>query len=317
MIASPTEPRATRLVRPLRRRTQSPQNVERDVTIVIKTFERPAALLRLVASIRRRYSRIPVYVVDDSALPLDPVPAGVTRYWHLPFHTGVSYGRNFGLAKVETEYVLFSDDDLVFKRRTDLARMESALRSTVFDIVSCRWVDHDLHDVSTGACRGVRHFEGTIDIVDGLYVHRFRATRGAADGLPIFDVVHNFFMASRERLGDEPWDPRLKTAEHSDFFLAMKDRGLLATRLPDVFVYHYPMLAPTYTPYRANTGEFEDLWRRKLGTRGETFVGSQFDRRDLFLRRYPSKVMYTARRVRRVATRLVRDRRLRAPRPSS
>jgi glycosyltransferase involved in cell wall biosynthesis len=213
-------------------------DVERDVTIVVKTFERPAALLRLVASIRRFYPRIAVYVVDDSAEPLDPVPEDVTRYWHLPFNVGASAGRNFGLAQVETEYVLFVDDDLVFKRRTNLEKMARALASTRFDIVSCQWVDHDAHDLRTGVSRGIRRFEGTIDVVDGMCVHRYRATRGEMDGLPVFDVVHQFFMARRARLGDDPWDARLKTEEHSDFFLTMKERGLLATRLPDVFVYH-------------------------------------------------------------------------------
>ncbi len=294
------------------RGARSDLDVERDVTIVIKTFERPAALLRLVGSIRRLYPRIRVYVVDDSAQPLDPVPEGVTRYWHLPFHVGVGHGRNFGLAQVDTEYVVLADDDLVFKRRTNLTKMARALRSTRFDIVSCRWVDHDLHDVSVGACRGVRHFEGTIEIEEGMYMHRFRATRGEIDGLPIFDVVHNFFIGTRERLGENPWDPWLKTNEHSDFFLRMRARGLLATRLPDVFVYHYPMLVPRYAPYRRDTASYDEYWRRKLGTRGEVFVGRQFDRRDLFLRRYPSKSACTVRRAARVTKRLLREGHLRA-----
>ena len=119
-------------------------NVERDVTIAVKTFQRPEALLRLVESIRRFYPEIAVHVVDDSEQPLDAVPEGITRYRHLPFNSlGVSAGRNFGLRHVETEYVLVCDDDMVFGRRTDLGAMLRALTSTRFDLVSCMWMDHE------------------------------------------------------------------------------------------------------------------------------------------------------------------------------
>src|SRR5205823_5665748 len=61
-----------------------PLSEEREVTVVVKTFQRPEALRRLVASIRRFYPDIGLFVVDDSEEPLEPVPPGITRYWHLP-----------------------------------------------------------------------------------------------------------------------------------------------------------------------------------------------------------------------------------------
>jgi glycosyltransferase involved in cell wall biosynthesis len=92
------------------------------VTVLIKTFERPDCLRRLVASIRRFYPRIPILVVDDSREPLDLVREGVTRYLHEPYNS-LSSGRNFGLRHVETPYVLVIDDDMVFGRKTDIGRM--------------------------------------------------------------------------------------------------------------------------------------------------------------------------------------------------
>jgi len=50
-----------------------------DLTVVVKTFQRPDALRRLLASIRRFAPSLPVYVVDDSEQPLEPLPEGVTR----------------------------------------------------------------------------------------------------------------------------------------------------------------------------------------------------------------------------------------------
>jgi len=108
-------------------------NVETDVTIAVKTFQRPEALLRLLESIRRFYPAVAVHVVDDSERALEPVPDVITRYWHLPFNSlGVSAGRNFSLRHVETEYVLVCDDDMVFGRRTDLGEMLRTLISTRF-----------------------------------------------------------------------------------------------------------------------------------------------------------------------------------------
>jgi glycosyltransferase involved in cell wall biosynthesis len=285
-------------------------DVERDVTILVKTFERPDALRRLVASIRRSYSRVAVLVVDDSAEPLEPTPAGITRYLHEPYNTlGAAGGRNYGLRRVETPYVLFCDDDMVFERRTDLGRLLHVLESTSFDVVSCVWLDHDPW---TGICRGPRRFEGTLDIEDRVLVHRLGATRGSVDGLPVFDVVHQFFLASRERLGDDPWDAELNLSEHYELFLSLKERGLRSTRLPDVVVEHRQELPPGYQEVREDTSRYVEAWLAKRGLRGVRVEGELFRPGDRIRYGLPSAATYAARRASRVVRRLVRERRLRA-----
>lgn len=164
-------------------------------------------LTGLVKSIRRFYPHIPVLVVDDSAAPLERVPAGVTRYLHEPHNSlGIAGGRNFGLGHVESEYVLICDDDMVFVPRTDLGKMLQTLETTPFDIVACRWLDHDpRRDIPLGH----RRFEGTAEIVRGDVVRRLGVASGEVDGLPAYDVVANFFVASVDRLGPNPWNARL------------------------------------------------------------------------------------------------------------
>jgi hypothetical protein len=286
-------------------------NVERDLTILVKTFQRPEALRRLVASIRRFYPSIPVFVVDDSAEPFEPVPEGITRYWHLPFDSmGLSAGRNFGLRHVETDYVLLCDDDMVFGRRTDLHKMLATLTATRFDVVSCMWMDHDPWK---SIRRGYRRYEGTLEIVDGALVHRLGATRGTVDGLPVFDIVHQFFVASMEMLGRDPYDGRLKIgAEHLEFFLALEERGLLCTRLPDVVVYHYPELPPAYQSFRANTAPYLRLLKETRGFERQVTAGRLFRPTDRLVYRLPSAAAYTGRRAVRVARRLLREGRIRA-----
>jgi Glycosyl transferase family 2 len=285
-------------------------DLERDVTVLVKTFERPETLRRLVTSIRRFYERMPIVVVDDSAAPLDPVPEAISQYVHAPYNSlGAAGGRNLGLTHVETQHVLVSDDDMVFERRTDVGRMLFALETTGFDVVSCTWLDYDPW---RGICRGPRRFEGTLDIEDGILVHRLGTTRGSIDGLPVFDVVHQFFVASVERLGPDPWDAELNLSEHYELFLTLKERGLLCTRLPDVVVQHRQELPPGYQAVRENTRRYVDLWQEKRGIHGKREVGSLFRPSDRVRYGLPSGAAFTARRVSRLGHRLVRERRLRA-----
>ena len=286
-------------------------SVEQDVTVVVKTFQRPDSLCRLLASIRRFYPGIAVVVVDDSEAPLDPVPEGITSYRHFPFDSlGVSAGRNAGVREVETEYVLISDDDMVLGRKTDLGKMLRTVRATRFDLVSCRWMDHEPW---RSIRRGYRRYEGTLEIADGTLVHHLGETRGTIDGLPVFDIVHQFFVTKTELLRENPWDERFKVAgEHVAFFLALKERGLLCTRLPDVVVYHYPALPPEYQSFRANTAADLQLLRETRGFDREFVAGSLFRPSDAIVHRLPGTVASTGKRAVRVARRLVREGRVRA-----
>ena len=298
------------LLRSRRQARASAADVQRDVTVLVKTFERPDCLTRLVASIRRFYPRILIFVVDDSREPFEPLPDGVMRYWHLPYRSlGSGPGRNFGLRHVETEYVLVCDDDMVFGRKTDLRRMLRALETTPFDIVSCMWMDHDPWK---GIRKGFNRWEGTLEIVDRTLVHHFDEARDEVGGLPVFDVVHQFFMARVERLGEDPWEPAIKVRDHDECFLRLRDRGLRSTRLSDVVVYHHPELPPSYQSVRENTAESLEIWKRIRGIDRLEFRGRLFRRSDRLRYQLPSTVAYTARRVKRVGTRLLREGKLRA-----
>jgi hypothetical protein len=185
------------------------------LTAVVKAFERPAAVRRLVASVRRFYPDVKVIVVDDSRRParLSGVETLV-----LPFDSGVSAGRSAGLARTETPYFLNLDDDFVFYRHTDLIR-------------ALRWMQANPE----------------IDIMGGEVVHLplfhtadySRATLPHTGARPVFPVgssigglvvygkVANFFLGRTERLRLVDWDPALKRMEHADFFA--RSQGVLTS----------------------------------------------------------------------------------------
>ncbi len=285
------------------------KDLESDVTVLVKTFERPDALRRLVASIRQLYKRMPIIVVDDSREPLDPLPETISDYVHAPYNSlGAAGGRNLGLTRVETPYVLVCDDDMVFERRTDVGRMLFSLETTRFDLVSCVWLDFDPWK---GICRGPRRFEGTLDIEDGVLVHRLGATRGTFDGLPVFDIVHQFFVASVERLGPDPWDAELNLSEHYELFLSLKERGLLSTRLPDVVVEHRQERPPGYQEIREANQADKERWLAKRGLREVRVEGGLFKPSDRIRYGLPTAAAYNVRRTARVGKRLVSEGRLR------
>src|SRR5947209_7439453 len=97
-----------------------------DLTAIIKTFERPGSLDRLLGSIRRICPELRLIVVDDSRQPREI--AGVEMVI-LPFDSGVSAGRAEGLKRVATEYVMMLDDDFVFYRRSRLAEALTLLNT--------------------------------------------------------------------------------------------------------------------------------------------------------------------------------------------
>jgi glycosyltransferase involved in cell wall biosynthesis len=183
------------------------------VTALIKTFERPHVLRRLVDSITRRYPTLRVVVVDDSRAPTRL--AGVETI-AMPFRSGVSAGRNEGLRHVTTEYVLVLDDDLVLYRGTSMREaVELMERHPEIDIMGGRLIQLPLSQSS---------HPGQIFHTDAKPVRPFGSKIG---GLTVCEKVNNFFLARTERLRLVPWDPELKLLDHADFFT--RALGVLTT----------------------------------------------------------------------------------------
>lgn len=208
-----------------------PAPVEPDLlaqlTAVIKTFERPQALRRLVRSIRRLYPGLRVIVVDDSLEPLE-LPGIETVI--LPYDSGVGAGRQAGLRRVETPYILNLDDDFVFCRLTGLGGA-LALMQRVPEI-----------DIMGGAVVNLPLFECGDYSTVGLFATRSAPVRPPGThigGLVVHDKVPNFFLGRTERVRLVDWDPALKRVDHADFFT--RARGtLLSVYNPDLRCLHVP-----------------------------------------------------------------------------
>ena len=177
-------------------------------TALIKTFERPRVLRRLLSSLQRLYPSLSIVVIDDSREPVRL--EGVTTVV-MPYDSGISAGRNEGLKHVTTKYVLVLDDDLVFYRNTRLAEALALLEQhPEIDIMGGQLVD-----VPFLTTRPLGAIAGSIYATEAVPTVPIGST---LHGLTVCEKVANFFLARTDRLALVPWDPELKRMEHADFF---------------------------------------------------------------------------------------------------
>lgn len=196
--------------------TEEPSPHLPELTVLIKTFERPYATNLLLESIRRFYPQLPIIVVDDSRNPTQFAAASQTIF--MPYDSGLSAGRMAGLEHIHTPYTLLLDDDYVFYRHT---RINSALSLMV---------QHPEIDIMGGTLIYLPFYTTTDYRKAALYktdvppVHPLGSKIG---GLTVMDKVANFFIAQTERLKLVGWDTQLKLMEHAEFFT--RARGILTT----------------------------------------------------------------------------------------
>jgi len=195
------------------------------LTAMIKTFERPAIVARLVESIRERYPSLPIVVVDDSR---EPRPIAGVETVVLPFDGGVSAGRQAGLDRVRTPYILVLDDDFIFSRATDLAPTLNRLaRQPAIDILGGLLVDLPL----------LRHRRPPVGPIFPTTAQPLVAIGSRVDGLLVCDKVTNFYIARTDRLRLVGWDAALRRIDHADFFT--RALGVLVTAFdPDLKAFH-------------------------------------------------------------------------------
>ncbi|MCI0394037.1 MAG: glycosyltransferase [Chloroflexi bacterium] len=204
-----------RLDEAARRNRPAPSPHLADLTAVVKTFERPRILQRLLVSIRQLYPQLRVIVVDDSQQPL---PQEGVETIILPFNSGLSAGRRAGLEQVTTPYVLFLDDDFIFYRHTNLeAALDVMKRQPKIDIMGGDVIYLPFFNRVDYSKAALFPTAATPTLPPGTRIN----------GLPAYDKVANFFIGRAERVRLVNWDPALKRLEHADFFT--RARGVLTT----------------------------------------------------------------------------------------
>ena len=229
--------------------------LEKRVTAIIKTFERPKALTRLIRSIRRFYPDLAIIVADDS---VQATACRDAEFLRLNPDVGLSAGRNAVLSRVETPYLLLLDDDLEFTAETNIERLSTIVENEKDITLAAgnfmlweknpehRWYRFGQPRVrfSPQPWNGSIHRNGNRLLLTPGYVEH----RGSYF---VCDIVNNFFLADAHKVrAIGGWDADLKVYEHWDFFIRFKEAGLKAAYCPEVTVRHWQTRTPGYSNFR-------------------------------------------------------------------
>jgi GT2 family glycosyltransferase len=237
------------------------------LTAVIKTFQRPQALDRLIRSIRRYYPQLAIAVADDG---LVPSPRDDVDYLRLAEDVGLSAGRNALLRHIRTPYFLLLDDDLEVTRQTRIESLLGLVAGGVTDVAGGDYYRCKRRLLFIR--KRWQPFHGNFRFQDDdlWLVREFHAEH--ADHR-MCDVVHNFLVARTDDvLALGGWDEELKLNEHVEFFVRLHRRGQRVAYCPDVIARHWAVRSANYTPFRDR--DFTALAARKIGVRHvHTFSG--------------------------------------------
>jgi len=199
--------------------------IDANLTAVIKTFERPEVLKRLVKSLRRMYPNMSVIVVDDSR---EPVGLEGVETIVMPYDSGVSAGRSEALKHVETPYLMLLDDDFIFHRHTNILHVLKKLECLLeVDIIGGDVIYLPFY-------RKIDYAQEGLHPTKALSLAKLGTQIG---GMKVHDKVANFYIARTQSIRKVGWDPQIKRLDHADFFTRAK--GVLTTVFdPDFKVLH-------------------------------------------------------------------------------
>jgi len=184
--------------------------ISEKVTIIVKTFERPDYLERLIKSIKKYYPTITIMVADDSEQP--KIRTDV-EYYPLPFDVGVSAGRNFLVSKVKTKYFITVDDDLVFDSKTKLENFLQIIENNDIDLLG-----GTLTTEAPTRCSDLEIKNNVLTVVP--------KSLPEDQEFCFCDYVVQWFIADTEKFKSfGGWDVDLKTrGEHIELFLRSKGK---------------------------------------------------------------------------------------------
>lgn len=204
------------------------------VTLIIKTFERPSCINRLVYSIKMFYPSIRIIVVEDSK---DKTPLLGVEHLLMPYDSGTSAGRNLALSKVDTEYVVTLDDDFVFNDQTKLEKWLEILEN------------NKEIDIAGGQVHGHPQYQSSLYIENNALIFKPNP-RNQLRNFALWDIVLQFWMGRTDKIKEiGGWNNSFKTCDHIPFFFQALGK-LNIIYVPDVLAGHMPIKDQNYFNHR-------------------------------------------------------------------
>ena len=211
--------------------------IRENVTIIFKSFERQKMAKRLYKNIQSYYPGVRVIIADDSSKPLD-LQGDSLQVIQLPFNSGLSYGLNRALEKVETPYVMRMDDDELLTVKTCLGAQVKFLEMhpevdlvgfCTLTAIRCMNPDEEVSRFTSFSMKGapkplrISHMTQ----IDGNHF--------------VMGKVPNLYVARTDKVRSIGWDENIRMLDHQDFFWRAAGNLVSVIALGTaVFHYHNP-----------------------------------------------------------------------------
>jgi GT2 family glycosyltransferase len=251
--------------------TSARPDVER-VTLCLNTVDRPYCVQRLIKSVRAVYPSLAIILADQNP----PNPAMEAFYAEMnvkvvrtPYRSGVSHGRNTAARQVETEFILYCDDDFLFSEETNFSPLIRIFEADPeVDILG--GLVRDIPGRLESDTWQVRRWEVLLirDRARGLLlgsdIDFFLPRRKEVAGTPYFltDTVLLWKLCRRETVErGAVFDPRfICNGDHEDFYLNVKENtDVKVAYCPSMIVYHHSPEDFAYGPLRNAVDGFKLL----------------------------------------------------------
>lgn len=218
----------------------------KDVSILIKTLERPEQLINQLYSIQKYQFNGPIIIGDDSKVPykekvLSLFPKLDITYVTMPFDTGTAEGRNIMLEYTKTPLFVLCDDDFIFEPRTRLPLMRKMLlennldllggifrqyylksRKEKFKFTVSNWIFKNWNILIPST--GIFEYSANFELEGKSCIMKKMEYK---DPFTVCDMTHNFFIARTDKVtAFNGWNPLLKGGEHQNFFIRAKLNNL-------------------------------------------------------------------------------------------
>ena len=220
------------------------------IGILITTFLRDELLYKSIQSIADNWQdNFELIIVDQGEMDTNKHKWILDKnlnscYYSVPFNSGLSYCRNFGVQKAKElgcEYVFIGSDSFLFNKSLQNI-------NTITDLIEIS--DYDL--IGFELANSICGWEAKLNLIEGEsfeldFINKqdiMSEYFNLPDNRPIIlqcDIVRNFFIAKTESLLNVKWDENLLLGEHEDFFWQYKQAGykcgwtdyISATKLTD------------------------------------------------------------------------------------
>ncbi len=194
-----------------------------DYTLIIKTFERPAVLQRLLDSIQLHYPDIPIILSDDSRVHAKPKTRNPLIHQKHEFDIGLSEGRNRAVNAVMTPFVITLDDDFVCQHNSFDA-MLYGIRRYKSEVIGGRI---EPSEVRHGLFSTYKDANGNYATNLNFQNHRMQTYHLNGREYIISHSMMNFFVAQTQVLRENPWPSEIKISEeHWAFFYRLRRAGV-------------------------------------------------------------------------------------------